>query len=143
MLIRRGLFLTSLRPVRGFSIIQLMICRRLEGQNMKRIAGPFFIAAAAALVATASAAAPVEVSSPISQPTASTNRVRLVCDQDCRCWRTGYAQRGHGWKIDDREFQDPNYCPAGGHYNCYYRAGPGTGLSFDSRLPVRSFPFPF
>jgi hypothetical protein len=110
---------------------------------MKSIAHRFFIAAAAALVTTAAGSAPINESRALSQRTSGIDQVRLVCDQDCHCWPTGYVKRGHGWKIDDRERQDPNYCPAGGHYNGHYRAGPATGLSFESRLPVRSFPFPF
>jgi hypothetical protein len=98
---------------------------------------------AAALLATGASAAPVNVSSLMSLSTSNVDRVRLVCDQDCRCWRTGYIQRGYHWKVDPREYQDPNYCPAGGYYNGYYRTGPGTGLGFESRLPVRSLPFPF
>jgi hypothetical protein len=99
--------------------------------------------AAAALLATGASAAPLNVSGLMSQQTSNVDRVRLVCDQDCRCWRTGYIQRGYHAKADPREYQDPNYCPAGGYYNGYYRTGPGTGLGFESRFPVRSLPFPF
>jgi hypothetical protein len=107
---------------------------------MKRL---FFIAAAAAFTTTAVCAAPVHVSGLTSQQDTSIARVRLVCDQDCRCWRTGYMARNYRWKVDDRARQDPNFCPDGGSYNGHYRTGPGTGLSFESRFPVRSFPFPF
>jgi hypothetical protein len=115
---------------------------------MKSIAHLFFIAATAALISTGAGAAPVNlfvpnVFVPLSQQTPSIDRVRLVCDQDCRCWRTGYIQRGYDEKVDPKEYQDPNYCPAGGYYNGHYRTGPGTGLGFESRFPVRSLPFPF
>jgi hypothetical protein len=109
-------------------------------KNMTRL---FFIAAAAACMTTAASAAPVRVTGLLAQQTSSVDRVRLVCDQDCRCWRTGYIARNDFRKIDDRERQDPNFCPGWGYYNGYYRTGPGTGLSFESRFPVRSFPFPF
>ncbi len=110
---------------------------------MKDIAHLLFIAAAATLMMSGVRAAPVHVFAPLSQQAAGVDRVRLVCDQDCRCWQTGYIQRGYYWKIDPRELQDPNYCPPGGYYNGHYRTGPGTGLGFESRYPVRSLPFPF
>jgi hypothetical protein len=109
-------------------------------QNMKR---QFFIPAAAVCMATAACAAPIGLTSLLPQQASNVDRVRLVCDQDCHCWRTGYIAGNHARKIDDRERQDPNFCPGGGYYNGYYRTGPGTGLSFESRFPVRSFPFPF
>ena len=111
---------------------------------MKRLSFLYFsIVAAPVLTTTGACAALINVPAPISQTISNVDQVRLVCDQDCRCWRTGYIVRNYGWKIDERELQDPNYCPAGGHYNGYYRRGPGTGLSFESRFPVRSFRFPF
>ncbi|MFB9269715.1 hypothetical protein ACFFWD_42490 [Bradyrhizobium erythrophlei] len=110
---------------------------------MKHTTLLFLIAAAAALMASEVCAAPVHVTGLSSQQLSSVDRVRLVCDQNCRCWHTLYRQRNHRWKTDDRERQDPNYCPGGGHFNGHYRTGPATGLSFESRLPVRSFPFPF
>ena len=110
---------------------------------MKHTMLPFFIAAAAALMVSEVCAAPVHVAGLSSQRPSSVDRVRLVCDQDCRCWHTLSQQRNYRRKIDDRERQDPNFCPGGGHFNGYYRTGPATGLSFESRLPVRSFPFPF
>ena len=114
------------------------------GQNMKNLTQRFFIAVTAALVtAETCAAAPVGVAGLTPRLKSSVERIRLVCDQDCRCWRTGYVARSCARKIDDRERQDPNFCPGGGYYNGHYRTGPGTGLSFESRSPVRSFPFPF
>ena len=103
----------------------------------------FFVAAAAAFTTTAVCAAPIHVPSLAPQQDTSIARVRLVCDQDCRCWRTGYVARNDRWKVDDQARQDPNFCPGRGYYNGYYRTGPGTGLSFESRFPVRSLPFPF
>ncbi|WP_407146949.1 hypothetical protein [Bradyrhizobium sp. ORS 86] len=110
---------------------------------MKNITLLFLIAAAAAMVASDVWAMPVHVAMLSSQHPASVDRVRLACDQNCRCWQTLYRQRSHHRKIDDRERQDPDYCPGGGHYNGHYRTGPAIGLGFESRLPVRSFPFPF
>jgi hypothetical protein len=111
---------------------------------MKNILHRLFIGLAAALVAAGTcSAAPVGVPSLTPQPAPDVERVRLVCDQDCRCWRTGYVERGYARKIEYRERQDANFCPGGGYYNGHYRTGPGTGLSFESRLPVRSLPFPF
>ncbi|MGY3446314.1 MULTISPECIES: hypothetical protein [unclassified Bradyrhizobium] len=100
-----------------------------------------FVVAAAAMMASDVCAAPVDVTRLPSQRLANVVQVRLACDQNCHCWRTLYRERSHRRTIDER--QDPNYCPGGGHYNGHYRTGPGTGLSFDSRLPVRSLPFPF
>jgi hypothetical protein len=108
--------------------------------NMIRLS---LLIAAAALITTEASAAPLNVSGLMSQQSSNVDRVRLVCDQDCRCWRTGYIQRGYDEKVDPKEYQDPNYCPAGGYYNGHYRTGPGTGLGFESRFPVRSLPFPF
>ncbi|MBR0900053.1 hypothetical protein JQ616_34315 [Bradyrhizobium tropiciagri] len=101
------------------------------------------VAAAVAMTASEVCAAPVDVARLPPQHTAGVVRVRLACDQNCHCWQTLYRERSHRRTIDDPERQDPNFCPGGGHYNGHYRAGPGTGLSFDSRLPVRSLPFPF
>lgn len=110
---------------------------------MKNMARLFYIAVAAALTTSAANAAPVHVSSLVPQHALSVERVRLVCDQDCRCWHTRYQQRNNAWKVDDRERWNPNYCPGGGYYNGHYRTGPGIGLSFESRFPVRGYPFPF
>jgi hypothetical protein len=71
--------------------------------------------------------------------------VRMVCDQNCDCWKTRY--REHRPLLADR----PDLaCPppaagraALGYYNGHYRSGPATGVGFDSRDPVRGFPFPF
>lgn len=111
---------------------------------MKNMIDRFCIAVAAVLAtAGTSFAAPVAVSSLMPQQPPRVERIRLVCDQDCRCWRTGYVARSYARRVDDPERQDPNFCPAGGYYNGHYRTGPGTGLSFESRVPVRSLPFPF
>ena len=69
-------------------------------------------------------------------------KVRLVCDQYCSCWRTRY--QGRQIMLADREDlvcrtekSDRVY------YSGHYRQGPATGLGFESRYPVREFPFPF
>ncbi|MGN1286634.1 MAG: hypothetical protein ACI4XG_08655 [Bradyrhizobium sp.] len=103
----------------------------------------FLIAAAIAMMASDASAAPLHVTRLSSQHPAGAVRVRLACDQDCRCWQTRYKQRSHRQKVDDQARLDPNYCPGGGHYNGHYRTGPATGLGFESRVPVRAFPFPF
>ena len=73
----------------------------------------------------------------------TVEQVRLVCDQNCNCWRTRYRERRS--LLADR---DDLACPTSqpgrvGYYNGYYRTGPATGLDFDSRYPVRGFAFPF
>lgn len=88
------------------------------------------------------------VSSPAAPATATEWRppivqVRMVCDQDCNCWRTRYHER-RPMLAGRADLACP---PAGrrpiGYYNGYYLRGPGTGLDFDSRYPVRGFAFPF
>ncbi|NEU95316.1 hypothetical protein [Bradyrhizobium uaiense] len=103
----------------------------------------FLIAAASVITAPDVNATPAYVATLSLPHPAHVDRVRLACDQDCNCWPTRYQQRIYRRKIDELERQDPNYCPGGGHYNGHYRTGPTTGLSFESRLPVRSHPFPF
>ncbi|MGY3697695.1 hypothetical protein ACVIGA_007775 [Bradyrhizobium sp. USDA 3240] len=110
---------------------------------MKHTTRLLLIATAGAMMASVACAAPVQVTRPSPQGPASIVRVRLACDQYCYCWQTRYRQRSYRRTIDDQARQDPNYCPGGGHYNGHYRTGPATGLSFESRLPVRSLPFPF
>jgi hypothetical protein len=110
---------------------------------MKTMTRLFFIAVAAASTLTAACAAPAGVTGLMTQRMSSVDQVRLVCDQDCRCWPTGYRARNDTRTFDERERGDPNACPGGGRYNGHYRSGPGTGLSFESRFPVRSFAFPF
>lgn len=69
---------------------------------------------------------------------ALTEQARLVCDQDCHCWRTAYpAQRSRVPIIED-----VNACPAGGRYNGHYRTGPSVGLGFESRVAKPTL-FPF
>ncbi|MGY4313930.1 hypothetical protein [Bradyrhizobium sp. JR3.5] len=110
---------------------------------MKDTTRLLLIAAAGAMMASVACAAPVRVTRLSPQDPASVVRIRLACDQNCHCWQTRYQQRPYRRKIDDQERHDPNYCPGAGHYNGHYRTGPATGLSFESRLPVRSLPFPF
>jgi hypothetical protein len=69
-------------------------------------------------------------------------QIRLVCDQNCTCWRTRY--QGRQTMLADREDlvcltqkSDRVY------YNGHYRQGPATGLGFENRFPVREFAFPF
>ncbi|MGO9359910.1 MAG: hypothetical protein ACLP1D_19970 [Xanthobacteraceae bacterium] len=101
------------------------------------------LAAGAALLATASVAAPL---SPAERSAAAISRieqVRLVCDQDCRCWHTAYRERLTREAAALRALDDDaNACPAGGRYNGHYRTGPSVGLGFDTRTPHTSvFPF--
>jgi len=116
---------------------------RLDVTHMKNTTRLLLIAAAAAMMASVACAAPVQVTRLSPRGPASVVRIRLACDQNCHCWQTRYQRRSYRRTIDDQERQDPNYCPNGGHYNGHYRTGPATGLSFESRLPVRSLPFPF
>ncbi len=97
--------------------------------------------AALALVTTAATAAPLGTVSSIPAGVATTpiEAVRLVCDQNCNCWRTAYrAPRHESVLFAD----DVNACPAGGRYNGHYRTGPSTGLGFESRIAKGSL-FPF
>ncbi|WP_298377841.1 hypothetical protein [uncultured Bradyrhizobium sp.] len=110
---------------------------------MKNTTLLLLIAAAGAVIVSEACAAPVQVTRLSPQHPASVVRVRLACDQYCHCWQTRYQQRSYRRKVEDQERQDPNYCPGGGHYNGHYRTGPATGLGFESRVPVRSHPFPF
>ncbi|QOZ35044.1 hypothetical protein [Bradyrhizobium sp. CCBAU 53421] len=110
---------------------------------MKNTTRLLLIAVAGVMMASEACAAPVQVMRLSPQHPASVVRVRLACDQNCHCWQTRYQQRSYRRKIDDQERQDPNSCPGGGHYNGHCRSGPATGLGFESRLPVRSLPFPF
>ncbi|WP_050628983.1 hypothetical protein [Bradyrhizobium viridifuturi] len=110
---------------------------------MKNTARLLLIATAIAVTASDACAAPVHVARLSSQRPVAAVRVRLACDQDCRCWQTRYQQRRDRRATADQTRLDPNYCPGGGHYNGHYRTGPATGLSFESRTPVRALPFPF
>ncbi|MGY8667766.1 hypothetical protein Q3C01_36150 [Bradyrhizobium sp. UFLA05-109] len=72
-------------------------------------------------------------------------KVRMVCDQNCDCWRTRYQE--HRSLLADRaDLACPPPAtgrPVVGYYNGHYRTGPATGFGFDSRTPVRGFAFPF
>ena len=104
--------------------------------------GRLCLAAGAALLATASAAAPLSLADRAASAISRVEQVRLVCDQDCRCWHTAYRERLTREArmlraLDD----DANACPAG-RYNGHYRSGPSVGLGFDTRTPHTSvFPF--
>jgi hypothetical protein len=99
--------------------------------------------AALAMTTAAAAAAPLVPADRTVSALSPVESVRLVCDQDCRCWRTAY--REHLTRearllraLDD----DANACPAGGRYNGHYRTGPSVGLGFETRVPHTSvFPF--
>jgi len=98
--------------------------------------------AAAAFIASAANAAPVSFDGRMASGISPVEAVRLVCDQDCHCWRTAYQGRSTPRKADVSLRDDVNACPQGGHYNGYYRTGPGTDLGFESRIP-HTHPFPF
>lgn len=71
--------------------------------------------------------------------------VRMVCDQNCDCWRTRYQE--HRPLLANHPDlacpPPPSDRPVVGYYNGHYRMGPATGIGFDSRTPVREFLFPF
>lgn len=101
--------------------------------NCARRAGMIAALALAATSAHAMGPAPVAPGVPTL-----TEPVRLVCDQDCNCWRTAYpAQRSRVPIVED-----VNACPAGGRYNGHYRTGPSVGLGFESRVAKPTL-FPF
>jgi len=69
--------------------------------------------------------------------------VRMVCDQTCSCWRTRNRE-SRPPPADRPDLACPPPVtgrPARGSYNGHYRAGPAIGIGFDSRDPVREFPF--
>lgn len=93
------------------------------------------VAALLLAATTAHAMGPAPIASNVA---ALTEPVRLVCDQDCRCWHTAYpAQRSRVPIVEDI-----NACPAGGRYNGHYRTGPSVGLGFESRVAKPTL-FPF
>lgn len=70
--------------------------------------------------------------------------VRMVCDQNCNCWPTRYRER-RPLLADRPDLACPPPAterPVVGYYNGHYRAGPATGVGFDS-LGARELPFPF
>ncbi|AUC94498.1 hypothetical protein CWS35_09630 [Bradyrhizobium sp. SK17] len=73
----------------------------------------------------------------------SVEQVRMVCDQDCNCWRTRYQERRPLLSGRDDLACPPSERRPVGYYNGYYRKGPATGVDFDSKYPVREFSFPF
>ncbi|WP_136626578.1 hypothetical protein [Bradyrhizobium macuxiense] len=88
------------------------------------------------------------VSSPAAPATARewqppVEQVRMVCDQDCHCWRTRYHERRPMLAGRPDLACPPAARRPVGYYDGHYRAGPATGVDFDSRYPVREFAFPF
>src|SRR6266478_9120445 len=102
------------------------------------------LAAAGAFLATSASAAPLlNQGNSIVQP-ALTENVRLVCDEDGRCYRTrgrryverryysdsyaygrrGYAEPGYGYAEPGYGYAQPGYGYGGGYYG-----GPSIGFS--------------
>ena len=78
----------------------------------------------------------------VREPQPLIEQVRLVCDQNCTCWRTRYQQR-HPIHTDREDLTCLRPRHGRLYYNGYYRKGPATGLGFESRYLVREFSFPF
>lgn len=73
----------------------------------------------------------------------AVERIRMVCDQDCNCWRTRYqGRRPMAADRDDLACLSTDGRRVG-DYNGHYRKGPAKGVGFDSKSPVREFSFPF
>jgi hypothetical protein len=69
----------------------------------------------------------------------------MVCDQNCNCWPTRYREPRPPLLADRPDLACPSPVsgrPALGYYNGHYRAGPATGVRFDS-LGAHELPFPF
>ena len=96
------------------------------------------LAAAGAFLATSASATPLLYQgNSIVQP-ALTENVRLVCDEDGRCYRTrgrGYVERryyGDSYAYGRRGYAEPGYGyvqPGYGYGGGYY-GGPSIGFSF-------------
>lgn len=97
------------------------------------------VTALLAVLAGPTAAAPALLAAPPLAGPAEVTQVRLVCDQNCHCWRTAY-QGPRTTQL--AAVDDVNACPAGGRYNGHYRTGPSTGLNFENRDQKKSL-FPF
>jgi len=98
------------------------------------------VLAALAMLTSAADATPLGTPSSMrAGMPAPVETVRLVCDQNCNCWHTAYrAPRHEAVLLAD----EVNACPMGGRYNGHYRAGPSTGLGFESRVAKGTL-FPF
>jgi hypothetical protein len=102
------------------------------------MANPFLGVVQVALLAAASPALDQADRPPIVE-------VRMVCDQNCDCWKTRYRER-RPLLADRADLACPAPTPDRppyGYYNGHYRMGPASGIGFDSRYPVREFAFPF
>jgi hypothetical protein len=95
---------------------------------------------AAALVASAASAAPLNATPVGTSDVANLDQVRLVCNEYGRCWRTRapryvyrsyddddgyYVRRSYGY------YGGPSYY-TGPAYGGYYGGGPSFGFSFGS-----------
>ena len=97
-------------------------------------------AAASALMATSASAAPLfNQGNSVVTPTLTEN-VRLVCNEDGRCYRTRgrrYVERGYydddSYAYGRRAYVEPGYGyaqPGYGYGGGYYGGGPSIGFSF-------------
>ena len=115
---------------------------RLGARVAARLATQLGMIAATVLVASAASAAPLSLAGKAAPALSPVEAVRLVCDQDCRCWHTAYQGHSTPRKAEVLLRDDVNACPRGGHYNGHYRTGPSVDLGFESRIP-HTLPFPF
>ena len=100
---------------------------------MKKIALISF--AVLALLASAAGAAPLNPAAIGTSELSNVDQVRLVCNENGRCWRTRgprYVQRGY---VDDDSYvarRSYNYYDGPDYYERrgYYGGGPSIGFSF-------------
>lgn len=96
-------------------------------------------ALAAALIASSASAAPLAPAAIASTEIAGIERVRLVCDEHGRCYRTRsprYVQRYHGGDDGYVVRRSYDYYGGPGYYDRgygYYGSGPSVGFSFGTR----------